>query len=192
MADTQTVQLSDFSLFGGEVDNSLWGYIFGPPRQKRELIELLRIIPAFEGLSANELITVERNLHIRNYKAKDIVFNEDMPGAALYIVKEGEVAIRKNVDNGNAMELAVIGERQFFGELALIDEIPRSASAVAKKDTTLIAFSKPDLDNIIERNPKLALKIIHNIARLVCKRLVKTNENMEQLQIELNSLKNKQ
>jgi CRP/FNR family cyclic AMP-dependent transcriptional regulator len=167
------------------VDNPVWTYIFGPPKEKRAVISLMKSLPAFEGLSQKELITIERILHQRWYKAGEKVFGEDMPGAGMYIVKEGEVVIKKRIDEEKEVDLAVITERNFFGELALIDEMPRSASAIAQKDTVLLAFCKPDLENIKDRNPRVAAQILTNIARLVCKRLVKANENLEILEKKL-------
>jgi CRP-like cAMP-binding protein len=164
------------------VDNPIWAYIFGPPKEKQTMIELLKELPVFEGLSQRELVAIERIIHQRRYNAGETIFGEDMLGAGMYIVKEGEVAITKKVNKNKEIELAVIGERNFFGEMALIDEMPRSASAKAKKDTVLFAFCKPDLENIMERNPKVAATIITNIARLVCKRLVQANENLEALE----------
>jgi CRP-like cAMP-binding protein len=164
------------------VDNPIWAYIFGPPKEKQTMIELLKELPVFEGLSQRELIAIERIIHQRRYNAGETIFGEDMLGAGMYVVKEGEVAITKKINKNKEIELAVIGERNFFGEMALIDEMPRSASAKAKKDTVLFAFCKPDLENIMERNPKVAATIITNIARLVCKRLVQANENLEALE----------
>jgi len=167
------------------VDNPVWTYIFGPPKEKRAVIELMKSLPAFEGLSQKDLVTIERILHQRRYKAGEKVFGEDMPGAGMYIVKEGEVVITKRIGEDREVELAVITERNFFGELALIDEMPRSATAVVRKDTVLLAFCKPDLENIKDRNTRVAAQIITNIARLVCKRLIKANENLEVLEKKL-------
>lgn len=164
------------------MDNPIWAYIFGPPKEKQTMIELLKELPVFEGLSQRELIAIERIIHQRRYNAGETIFGEDMLGAGMYIVKEGEVVITKKINENKEIELAVIGERNFFGEMALIDEMPRSASVKAKRDTILFAFCKPDLENIMERNPKVAATIITNIARLVCKRLVQANENLEALE----------
>jgi CRP-like cAMP-binding protein len=153
------------------------------------MVELLRTLPAFEGLSANELLQIERRLHLRHYRADEVVFEEGMPGAGMYIVKEGEVVIRKRIGDGDIVDLAVVKERSFFGELALIDEMPRSASAHTARETVMLALGKPDLENLTEQNPKLAMKVLGNIARLVCKRLVRANENLETLQTELNELR---
>lgn len=171
------------------MENLIWAYIFKPPKHKRAMIELIKSLPAFEGLTLKELVTVERTIHKRRYRDGEKVFDEDMPGAGMYIIEEGEVVIKKKIDNKKEIELAVIKERNFFGEMALIDEVPRSASAVARKDTVLLAFSKPDLENIKDRNPKVAVKIITNIAQLICKRLVKANENLGIIERELSDHK---
>jgi len=168
------------------VENPVWAYVFGPPKERRAMIALLRSLPAFEDLGTNELVQIERMLHERRYSAGEMVFEEGMPGAGMYIVKEGEIAIRKKLDGGRSIELAVVDERHFFGELALLDEMPRSASCYATKDSVLLSLCKPDLEKLNERNPRLANKILGNISRLVCKRLVKANENLETLQAKLN------
>lgn len=174
------------------MDNPVWSYFFTPPREKMANIELMKELPVFESLTNGELVQIERVLHERHYHPDEVVFNEGEPGAGLYIVKKGEVSIRKKIVGGDDIQLAVIHERSFFGELALLDEIPRSASAIALSPAILYGFSKPDLEHLLERNPRLGTKIIQNLARLVSKRLVKSNENLEYVQAELNRYRTKE
>ena len=161
--------------------NPLWDNVFGPPKDKRATIDLMGSLPPFIGLKKRELVLAERSIHKRDYKSGDIVFDEDMIGAGLYIVKEGAVAIEKKLSDGTFVELAIVEENNFFGEIALLAEVPRTARARVIKDTTLFAFCKPDLENLIERNPRIALVILNNIGALVSRRLIKTNELLDEL-----------
>ena len=166
------------------MDNPIWSSLrFGGG--KENLPEKLSCLPAFEWLSKNELRIVEQMLHQRQYKKGETVFNEGEPGAGMYIVKNGEVGITRKMDNGAELALALVKECGFFGELALLDEIPRSASAKAATDAVLFAFSKPSLESLCRRNPRLGNKILSNLSRLICRRLVLSNEAMEQLQNRL-------
>ncbi len=172
--------------------NAVWGNIFGSPREKKVIIETLGQLPAFEGLSKNDLAQVERVTHERRYKAGEPVFDEKMPGAGMYIVLSGEVVIEKLIGDDNKIELATVGEKCFFGELALIDEMPRSAGARAKIDSVLLAFCKPDLENLLEHNPGLAARIVRNVAKMICRRLVETNNRMEALETRISTLSHKE
>ncbi len=164
--------------------------MFGPPKEKKDMVELLKKLPAFEGLSDHELMHVERTIHQRQYNAGESVFEENMPGAGMYIIKKGEILIKKKIDDADEeIILALIKKNSFFGEMALIDEMPRSAAAIAKKDTELLAFCKPDLEGLMSRAPSTAVKIIANISRLICKRLVVTNDKLEEAERELLLLK---
>lgn len=164
--------------------NALWSYFFKPPIQNRALSELLRKLPVFDGLSVGELVQIERFLHPRRYQRGESVFNEGDPGAALYIVQTGAIEIVKDSSLADEHILATVSQGEFLGELALLDEMPRSARARAAQDSQLLAFSKPDLDQLVERNPRLGIKIVANVARLVCQRLVKANQNVEVLRQE--------
>jgi CRP/FNR family transcriptional regulator, cyclic AMP receptor protein len=165
------------------MDNPMWSFV-NMPKKKEDVLDVLAMLAAFDGLSRNELKLVERMLHERRYKKGEIVFNEGEPGAGMYIVIAGEVEILRKMGGGD-VSLAIIKVRSFFGELALLDEIPRSASAVALTDSVLFGFSKPSLEGLCSRNPRLGLKIYSNLSRLVCRRLVKSNEAMEKLQCSL-------
>lgn len=171
------------------MDHPLWAYFFRIPEEKKANIELLKSLPVFEFLSTTELIQVERILHERFYARGEVVFNEGEPGAGMYIISKGEIEIIKNVADSQKMRLAIIPERSFFGEIALLDELPRSATAVATGDAVLLGFSKPDLEHLLARNQKLGIKILSNLSRLTCRRLIKANENLESLQVQLNHVK---
>jgi CRP/FNR family transcriptional regulator, cyclic AMP receptor protein len=174
------------------MDNPIWSYFFRPPMEKMANIQLMKELPVFESLTNGELVQIERVLHERHYSPGEVVFNEGEPGAGLYIVKKGEISIRKTIVGGNDIQLAVIHERSFFGELALLDEMPRSASACALTQSILYGFSKPDLEHLLERNLRLGIKIIVNLSKLVSRRLVKANENLEAVQAELNRYRAKE
>ncbi|MBT3271867.1 MAG: cyclic nucleotide-binding domain-containing protein, partial [Spirochaetales bacterium] len=152
---------------------------------EQSIPDFLAELPIFENLSGGQRKQVSRILHERKYTKGETVFNEAEPGAGLYIIESGRVAITKHIEGGEPAVLATIEEGNFFGELALIDEIPRSATAIAFEDTVLLAFPKPDLDRLVSRHPQLAVKILYNLSRLVAQRMIHANENLRKLQESL-------
>lgn len=167
------------------MQNPVWSYIFRSKRDEKSLPELLSALPIFENLSGAQLRFVTRILHERTYRKGEVIFNESEPGAGLYIIVSGRVAISKLIEGSEPALLAEFQEGNFFGELALIEEVPRSATAVAAEKTELLAFPKPDLDRLIERQPQLAVKILYNLSRLIAQRLLQANANIGELQERL-------
>ncbi len=86
--------------------------------------------------------------------------------------------------NGDKITLAVFKKGDFFGELALVDNEKRSASAIAKIDTKLSVIFKPDLDEFIEKYPKKGIKILEGIAEITAVRLRTLNEDYFNLRKE--------
>jgi CRP/FNR family transcriptional regulator, cyclic AMP receptor protein len=147
-------------------------------KQKNGIESILLKIPVFQELTPRELKTIRRILHQREYKEAEVVFAEGDIGLGMYIIEEGIVQIACKNDHHILAEL-VGGD--FFGELALLDDAPRSASAVAKTSATLLCFFKPDLIDLIERNPKLGSKILFRLAWTIGERLKSTNQQVKEL-----------
>jgi CRP-like cAMP-binding protein len=87
----------------------------------------------------------------------------------------------KSSPQGQEQELAVIGMGDFLGEMALIDKGPRSASALIKRNTTLLVLSKRQLDILMERDHEIALKIYRIFATTLSERLRTANARVTEL-----------
>jgi len=157
--------------------NTLWGNIF----KKRPVIELLRETAVFSRLSSRELSMIEEFLHPRTYQKDEVVFNEGDPGVGMYIVAGGRVGITKKAADGSRIELATIESGGFFGEISVIEGGPRTASAMAIEKTDLLGFFRSDLDDLIERRPAMAAKILYEIARVLGERLRAADEELSRL-----------
>ncbi len=170
-------------------DNAIWKNIFSE-RVVREgsLEQILSKVPAFGGLSARELKEVAAIVHKREYRAGEPVFAQGDPGLGMYIIQEGEVSITLTGKEEEERELAVLAEGDFFGELALIDESPRSANARCKSDCILIGFFRPDLFELIEKKNQLGIKIIFKLAEIVSQRLRKTDKELSKVKTQLERL----
>ena len=103
---------------------------------------------------------------VRNFKAGDVIFREGDPAEELFVVKTGSVEIRV----GNRL-LDTLPERSIFGEMALIDRGPRSATAVAATDTTLVPVGEKQFLFLVTRTPYFAL----NVMRVLTQRLRSSN-----------------
>jgi len=102
----------------------------------------------------------------QNFKKDEEIFRQgDEPGA-LYIVETGEVKIEQEAPDGTRREIASLGPRHCFGEMALLTGLPRTASIVAAEDTKVIAVSKEELPEVCKREPELA----HYLAAISRKR----------------------
>ena len=166
--------------------SALWRNLFsGKSIEDGSTEAVLSRVPAFADLSPRELRGVAAIVHKREYKAGEPVFYQGDPGLGMYIIREGEVSIRIEEREGEDEELAVLSDGDFFGELALLDESPRSAAAICKKDCSLIGFFRTDLFELIEQKPELGIKIVLKLAEILAVRLRKTDKDLSKFRSQV-------
>lgn len=177
----------------GDVGNMLWKNIFSGRSLREGSIEsLLQKVPAFSDLSLRELKEVAAIVHHREYRTGEVVFHQGDPGLGMYIIRDGSVSIQIADAEGQGKEIASLDDGDFFGELALLDEAPRSATAVCKTECKLLGFFRPDLFDVIERKPQLGIRIVLKLSEIVVKRLRATDKEISRLRNELEKIKNEQ
>ncbi len=154
--------------------DSVWGNIFKTRKnEENEILTILKRIPVFKDLGNRELARVERILHRRIYHQGEIIFSQGDPGFGMYIIESGMVSIVLMPSQHCVAELS---DGEFFGELTLLDESPRNASAISQTDCKMLCFFQPDLFDLINRDPHLGVKIMLGLARTIGARLKYTNE----------------
>jgi CRP/FNR family transcriptional regulator, cyclic AMP receptor protein len=142
------------------------------------MIELLKKIPLFESLTEDELEEIEK-ICLRETHTKDtIMFFEGDPGNRCYVIIKGEVRISKFIPNIGEEALAVLKPGEYFGEMALIDNFPRSAHAIANSDVELLAITKADMDKVLIADREMGYKLLWTFTRTLSKRLRETNEKI--------------
>jgi CRP/FNR family cyclic AMP-dependent transcriptional regulator len=164
----------------------LFGFKNGRKTEKLSTIDLLSRVPLFEELNQRELSAIEQILHRREYIRSEMIFKQGERGVGMYIVHQGTVAI---ISEPNKQELSELNDGDFFGEVALFDESPRSATAIAKTDCTVFGFFQPDLFDLIARDSRLGMKIVLRFARYASQRLRLANERVIDLTAEVETLK---
>lgn len=161
--------------------DSFWGNIF---RQSDEesVYTLLREIPLFDELSRGELSSVKSILHRREYAPGEVLFHQGNPGVGMYIIQEGTIEI---VYEPTGDTLAELRDGDFFGELALLNETPRSATAIARTESVLYGLFRPDLLGLVERDPSLGVQLLLRMSQVISERLIQTNEQVQKLRERL-------
>jgi CRP/FNR family transcriptional regulator len=127
--------------------------------------ELLRSVPLFADLEAEELERFSRVAVPRSFPAGTRVFHEGDSSDACYIVSDGSFRVTREHSDGRAITLATLGPGEIFGELAMLDGDKRSASAESITDGTLLALPANDVRNLLARNPEIALKLVAGLVR---------------------------
>ncbi|MCK9283704.1 MAG: cyclic nucleotide-binding domain-containing protein [Rhodocyclaceae bacterium] len=143
------------------------------PRLKSALpkhLSRLKALSLFATLDAKGLRIVDGLLHERDYLEGEVIFDEGEVGEALYIVYQGKVLICRQgqPDSGRVTEIDAGG---FFGELALLDQLPRALQARAASACRLGVLFRADLQNLLETDARTASRIALQLARHLGRRL---------------------
>jgi CRP/FNR family cyclic AMP-dependent transcriptional regulator len=125
---------------------------------------LLRSIPMFEGMAEEDLAALSAALQVRRYTAGSIIFNAGDAGNAMYIVASGDVNIHLPGEDSRRISLKDLAHGEYFGELALFDEGPRSASALASTDTELLELRREILAAYLETRPRAAMALLRTMS----------------------------
>lgn len=142
------------------------------------MIQLLKKINLFETLLEPELAKIEKICRSESVAKDTVIFKECDGGDRCYIILKGEVRISKFIPNIGEEALAVLKSGDYFGEMALIDNFPRSAHAIANSDSELLSINKTELDKILILDRELGYKLLWAFTRTLSKRLRETNEKM--------------
>ncbi len=137
----------------------------------------LNAVPLFAGLPASDLQAISDLAVTRQFRKNTLVICEGDHSDSLYIILDGKVKVFLNDEDGREVTLNLQGAGEYFGELALLDEAPRSASVMTVEETRLAVIGKPAFDDCMEKNPKMALQVTRGLAR----RLRELTENVRSL-----------
>ena len=149
----------------------LWQNLFRPQADRiSEVTELWMETPLFEDISRHKCRELVKDMHPRQYQKGEKVFNSGDIGASVVLIRNGGIEIKA----GEKL-LAELTEGDFFGEVALIIDEPRTADAIATEDSELIFFLRSDLEEWIQRSPSNGAKFMLNIAKVLAARLRHTN-----------------
>jgi len=143
-----------------------------------EDVKLLKKLEIFKDLNSFETAKVGKLLKVFDSKKGDRIVTMGEKGDSLFIVKSGEAIVTRDDGQGKEETLAVLGEGDHFGEIALIDMQPRSADVSAMVDSKFLEIKRKDLEDLFSHDSSLAAKVYHSFALTLCRRLRDANENV--------------
>jgi len=138
----------------------------------------IRQLGLFSTLRPRELRVIDGLLHEREYLAGEVVFDEGEEGQALYVVLAGRVLICRQGDPVNG-RIAEMPPGALFGELALLDGVPRTAQARALDNCTVAALSRADFNGLLDTHAAIASKVALQLARDLGQKLVAKHVTLE-------------
>lgn len=130
-----------------------------------EHISILKSIPLFSPLDEISLKNISSALSERDFKRNEYIFYENEPANAFGIVIKGRVKIVKHSLEGKEVIIRIIPEKQIFGEVAMFDNLPYPASAIAMEDSKILMFEKATFLAVIKKEPSIAWEIIMDLSR---------------------------
>jgi len=142
----------------------------------------LGAFPLLEGLSPEELKRIEHHFVRRECAGGEVLFQENDPGDRLCLLARGAVEISIIVPGGARARIVTNAEGSLFGEAALLDGRPRSATAQAVGDAVVFELSRTALDEIAAREPEIMIRLMTNLAKIQSIRMRETNEILRQLE----------
>jgi len=148
-----------------------------------ERMDQLTKIDLFSGLKPQALELVAKVATEETHAAGTKIFQHGDAGDKLYLIIEGRVRISREVAGMGEEALAVFGPGQVFGEMALLDESPRSADARVHERCRLLAIPKEGFDDLLFLHKDLAYEVLWNVVRLLVTRLRETTDKLTFLTI---------
>jgi len=139
--------------------------------------DFIKQVPLFAGLDNAELAALAQDLWQRRFMPGEAIFQQGDSGQMLYLIESGQVRIYVQDEEGQETSVNLCGPGEMFGELALIDEMPRSASVVAMEPTVVYIISRERFREHLLRSPQLAL----NFMKMLTVRVRYTTQQLSSL-----------
>ncbi len=147
------------------------------PTHEDRALQLAKV-PFFDGLTSDALAMIGGVTTEESYTYGKRIFQYGDPGDKLYVILEGKVRISREIGGMGEEALAVLGAGEIFGEMSLLDESPRSASALAHEPCRLLVITKDAFDDLLFLHKDLAYEVLWSCVRMLASRLRETNDKL--------------
>ena len=132
----------------------------------------------FQGISRREFGHLFQALVVRDYAPGEILFHEGDIGRALFILESGCVEISRRAPGGDTVQVAVLNPGDYFGEMSLLDERPRSATVAAMEPVRVQLLYKTELEKLVRHVPHIGAAIMTHLGMLLAARLRSVSDNV--------------
>ena len=129
-----------------------------------EKLDLLKSLPLFQSMSDDTLYHLGGKVHWRSYEEGETIFLQGDPGSTCHVIVKGRVRIYVTGEDGRELSVRILGKGEVFGEMALFEDLPRSASVVTLEQTHTLELSREVLISCLKRSPTLALGMLRNMS----------------------------
>jgi CRP-like cAMP-binding protein len=144
----------------------------------REIVRVLTSVPALEHLSKRALLAMAEAVHRRTYRRGESLYYQSDPGLGLYVVERGTVRLLTEPEPDRTRELRTIEAPGIFGVLSILGDFHRMETAETVTETRALGFFRPDLKNVLRRDPKAGAEITMALARWIAAQHVDLIEHL--------------
>jgi CRP-like cAMP-binding protein len=143
-----------------------------------EKVIFLKEVAFFRNMTVEQLKALASVCEEQFFAADEVIFNENDPGGALFVIVRGRVGIEREAERkGSSARLATMEERSYFGEMTLFNDSPRSTKAIALRDTLVLRLRREPLIVLVRQYPDLSLELIN----VLSSRLREASDQIAQL-----------
>lgn len=129
-----------------------------------DIAEFLAKVPLFHGLRQEQLMKLSKNFRERDYETNEVIIEQGKVGVGLFILVRGEAKVVRYQPDGDEVEIDTLHRTDFFGEMSLLDDAPRSASVVANEPTKCLALNKLDFIDTLQNDAEMAIAMLKALA----------------------------
>ncbi len=149
------------------------------------IIDFLIDLPLFDKLQAQELKIIARYMNLIEMNKGEILFKEGDKGDYVCFVADGTLEVIKQSVTGERVVITKLSRGRSIGEMSVIDNFPRSATIEALTEAILVILRRKGFESILEEHPKIGIKILKKISRLVSLNLRKTSSRLADYMLPL-------
>lgn len=127
--------------------------------------EYLMYVPIFSDLNEETINKIASVGYSKKYAKDEIIFREDDPGSAMFVILTGKVKVVRTSNDGREVILTILSQYDFFGEMALLDGLSRSASVIAQEDAELFIIQREDFLSMLKVHPEISINLLQELTQ---------------------------
>lgn len=129
------------------------------------ITDLLADVPIFSDLPVETMEKIAKIGNLKKYPKDSIILLEDEVGSALFVILKGRVKVSRNSSDGKEVILTILSESDFFGEMAILDGLTRSASVISMEDSEVFLIHRSDFLLLLRQHPEISIALLQELTR---------------------------